>query len=70
MSPSFAPSKDPNRVVQRVLPSPRGEVWAWFKGGVCRRVRLNDGKMYGWEKAPAVWAAVQDGSFRALHGSW
>jgi len=54
---------DPNKVVQRVLPSPRGEVRAWFKGGICYRVRIA-GVTYGWGEGPPVWAAVLDGSFR------
>jgi hypothetical protein len=54
---------DPNRVVQQTLQTPRGEVRAWFKGGVCYRVRIA-GVNYGWGEGPDVWEAVQDGSFR------
>jgi hypothetical protein len=52
-----------NRVVQRTLKTPRGEVRAWFKGGVCTKVRVA-GVTYGWGEGPDVWAAVLDGSFR------
>jgi len=53
-----------NRVTQQRRVSPRGEVRGWFRGVVCRRVRVPGGKMYGFEEAPAVWAAILDGSFR------
>lgn len=45
------------------LDTPWGEARAWFKGGVCYRVRIA-GRPYGWGEGPAVWAAVQDGTFR------
>jgi hypothetical protein len=52
----------PNRIVQQRLPSPRGEVRAWFKGGECYHARI--AATYGWGEAQSVWAAVLDGSFR------
>lgn len=54
---------DPSRITQQRLPSPRGEVRAWFKGSVCCRVSVA-GKVYGWGEGPAVWVAIMDGSFR------
>ncbi len=54
---------DPNRIVSRVLESPRGTVRGWFKGGSCYRVSVA-GRVYGWGEGPSVWAAVLDGSFR------
>ncbi|MCU1639717.1 MAG: hypothetical protein JWL94_2364 [Microbacteriaceae bacterium] len=58
-----AATVDPNRVVQQTLQTPRGEVRAWFKGGVCSKVRIA-GVTYGWGEGPDVWAAVLDGTFR------
>lgn len=56
-------SADPNRITQENFQSPRGEVRAWFKGGVCYRVKIA-GRPYGWGEGPDVWAAVLDGTFR------
>lgn len=61
--PAVPVNTDPNRVVQQGLDSPRGEVRAWFKAGICYRVRIA-GRVYGWGEGPGVWAAVLDGSFR------
>lgn len=61
-----APKADdinPNRVYAKSLQTPRGTVRAWFRGGECQKVRVN-GVTYGWGEGPAVWAAVQDGTFR------
>lgn len=63
VAPIVEISQDPKRVVQQTLQSPRGEVRAWFRGGICYRVRIA-GTVYGWGEGPAVWAAVIDGSFR------
>lgn len=63
VSPVFKGSDDPNRVTQQSLDFPQGEVRAWFQGGVCHRVRVPGGRMYGREEAPAIWAAIIDGSF-------
>lgn len=63
IAPIIPINTDPRRITQQRLPSPRGEVRAWFKGGVCFRVRVG-GVLYGWGEGPAVWAAVLDGSFR------
>lgn len=61
-TPAVEISTDPNRVVQQTLQTPRGEVRAWFRGGICHRVMVA-GTVYGRAEAPAVWAAVLDGSF-------
>lgn len=57
------PDTDPNRITQERLPSPRGDVRGWFKGGVCYRVNIA-GVTYGWGEGPSVWAAAIDGTFR------
>ena len=57
------PDSDPSHITQQRLPSPRGEVRAWFKGGICYRVHVA-GVVYGRAESPSVWAAVLDGSFR------
>jgi hypothetical protein len=62
-SPAAPVDTDPNRVTQKTLQTPRGEVRAWFKGGVCTKVRVA-GVTYGWGEGPDVWDAVLDGSFR------
>lgn len=62
-SPAAPVDAAPNRVVQQTLQTPRGEVRAWFKGGVCTKVRVA-GVTYGWGEGPHVWEAIQDGSFR------
>jgi len=64
VAPVFKGSEDPNRVTQQLIESPWGEFRGWFKGGVCRRVRAQDGRMYGWEDAPGVWASVLNRTFR------
>jgi hypothetical protein len=64
VAPAFTGSDDPNRVVQQTLDSRHGQVRGWFLGGACKRVWAPGGQMYGWEEAPAVWAAVLGGSFR------
>lgn len=61
--PTTPVDADPNHITQQSFQSPRGEVRAWFKGGVCHRVKIA-GKPYGWGEAPDVWAAVLDGTFR------
>lgn len=61
--PAAPAEVDPTRVTQATLPSPRGEVRAWFKGGICYRVSVA-GQVYGWGEGPDVWAAVLDNSFR------
>lgn len=66
VAPVFVASEDPNRVTQQQFDFYGGTARAWFLGGVCRRVRLPGGRMFGWEAAPEVWAGIMDGSFRAI----
>lgn len=55
---------DPNRITQQSFQSPQlGLVRAWFRGGVCYRVKIA-GRPYGWGEGSAVWAAVLDDTFR------
>jgi len=64
VAPVLQGSEDPNRVTQQLIETPWGEFHGWFKGGVCRRARGQDGRMYGWEDAPALWASLIDRTFR------
>jgi hypothetical protein len=66
VAPVFKASEDPHRVTQETFESLRGVFRGWFRGGVCRRVRAPDGRMYGWEEAPDVWASLLDGSYRPI----
>jgi hypothetical protein len=54
---------NPDRVYTKTLQTPRGDVRAWFRHGICTKVRI-EGVTYGWGEGPDVWAAVLDGSFR------
>ena len=54
---------NPNRVYAKSMQTPRGPVRAWFRHGECHKVRVQ-GVTYGWGEGPAVWAALQDGTFR------
>lgn len=63
VAPIVPVSQDPHHITQQSMQTPRGEARAWFKGGSCYRVKIA-GVPYGWGEAPAVWAAIQDGSFR------
>jgi hypothetical protein len=49
-------NKGPNRVRQERVQSPRGEVRAWFKGGICYRASVA-GRVYGSGEGPDVWPA-------------
>lgn len=63
VAPVVPISMDPKRVTQASIPTARGEVRAWFKGGDCYRLQVA-GTVYGWGEGPSAWAAVLDGSFR------
>lgn len=63
IAPVVAVAVDPKRIVQQTLPTPRGEVRGWFRGGECYRARIA-GRVYGWGEGPDIWAALLDGSFR------
>lgn len=64
VAPVFVAAEDPNRVTQRHFDFFGGTARAWFLGGVCRRVRLPDGRMYGAENAPGIWGQIERGTFR------
>lgn len=62
VAPVRTVGSDPNRITQESLDTPWGVARAWFRGDVCKRVKIA-GRPYGWGESPAVWAAVEDGTF-------
>lgn len=62
VAPVSQGAENPHKVTQQSLETPWGEARGWFKGASVFRVKI-EGVCFGWGKAPAVWAGIQDGSF-------